>query len=346
MPINIDGSKGIRQNTTEVTKIPVGTTAQRPANPEAGMIRFNTDERQVETYNPIKEEWQSISESFSVQATGGTVTDIEQDGQLFRVHTFTSDGTFEVTAGGDEVEYLVVAGGGGAGGNTSFGSYGHGGAGAGGLVQGVTNLSTGSLDVIVGAGGSGINDGELADRGENSEFASITALGGGPSNGDARNTNVSQLSGGSGAGQGNRGGTGGNATQPGSASGGFGNKGGDGADTGSGNDEVTVGAGGGGAGAPGNNAGENPTGDQGNGGAGISSLISGTETFYAGGGGGGGQSVRGGAGGIGGGGNGASNGEPPSNADPNTGGGGGAGSADFGGGNGGSGIVIVRYRIG
>ena len=62
MSIQIDASKGIRQNTTEVTKIPVGTTAQRPANPEAGMIRFNTDNGQVEAYNPIKEEWQSISE--------------------------------------------------------------------------------------------------------------------------------------------------------------------------------------------------------------------------------------------------------------------------------------------
>ena len=58
MPINIDGSKGIRQNTTEVTKIPVGTTAQRPANPEAGMIRSNTDQGQVEGYDGIS--WGSI----------------------------------------------------------------------------------------------------------------------------------------------------------------------------------------------------------------------------------------------------------------------------------------------
>ena len=31
--------------------LPVGTTAQRPANPEAGMIRFNTNEGQVERYD-------------------------------------------------------------------------------------------------------------------------------------------------------------------------------------------------------------------------------------------------------------------------------------------------------
>lgn len=53
--------------------------------------------------------------------TGGTVT--TADG--YRIHTFTSTGTFTCTKAG-EVEYLVVAGGGGGG-----GAYGAGG-GAGG----------------------------------------------------------------------------------------------------------------------------------------------------------------------------------------------------------------------
>ena len=319
-------------------ELPSGTTGERPASPQEGQIRYNTDLETVDFYNGSN--WRPLSDTHP-EATGGTVVDTDIGGVPYRIHYFTETGTDTLTVTNPgEVEYLIVAGGGGAGGNDSFSTYGHGGAGAGGLVQGVTSLSTGSFNVIVGAGGSGVNARELAEKGENSEFASIIALGGGPSNGDASNTDVSQLSGGSGAGQGNRGGTGGNATQPGSASGGFGNKGGDGS---TGNDRNTVGAGGGGAGAPGNNAGENPTGNQGNGGAGILSLISGTAMLYAGGGGGGGQSVRGGAGGIGGGGNGASNGEPPLDAATNTGGGAGGGTSEFGGGNGGSGIVIIRY---
>ena len=47
-------------------------------------------------------------------ATGGTIT---TDGD-YKVHTFTSSGTFEVTCvGGTEsdIQYLVVAGGGGGG---------------------------------------------------------------------------------------------------------------------------------------------------------------------------------------------------------------------------------------
>lgn len=54
----------------------------------------------------------------SVIATGGTISDIEIDGVIYRIHAFTSDGTFNVTKLGtyDTVDVLVVAGGGGAGG--------------------------------------------------------------------------------------------------------------------------------------------------------------------------------------------------------------------------------------
>jgi len=82
MPINIDGSKGIHQNTTETTQTPVGTTAQRPFNPAARMIRFNTDEGYVEWYDPTFDDWAPVSaERAGVIATGGTVTDITQDGK-------------------------------------------------------------------------------------------------------------------------------------------------------------------------------------------------------------------------------------------------------------------------
>jgi hypothetical protein len=48
-----------------------------------------------------------------MEATGGTIT---TDGD-YKVHTFTSSGTFTVTKAGatGEVEYLVIAGGGGGG---------------------------------------------------------------------------------------------------------------------------------------------------------------------------------------------------------------------------------------
>ena len=336
MPINIDGSKGIRQNTTEVTKIPVGTTAQRPANPEAGMIRFNTDQGFVEWYDDVGDRWLATSSFPGVAATGGTVTDITEDGVVFRVHTFTSDGTFDVTRGG-EVEYLVVAAGGSSTVRPTNGVA-HGGGGAGGYRTNVPGSVSGGLSdpepVLKIASGTypiTVGQGVARDSGEDSVFHTITSQGGGGrddrdggSGGGAQGGNSRDDFGDGVAGQGFRGGTGASDQVAGSG-----------------------GGGGGGAGAQGASLGTTNSG--GAGGAGISSNITGSPVFRAGGGGGGGGD-SGGSGGIGGGGNGTSNTSPQGGV-PNTGGGGGSGWGNSDGVTtaapaGGSGIVIVRYRIG
>ena len=46
------------------------------------------------------------------EATGGSISYIWDAGKLWRLHTFTGDGTLIVTEGGADVEYLLVAGGG------------------------------------------------------------------------------------------------------------------------------------------------------------------------------------------------------------------------------------------
>jgi len=51
MAVVFNGNVGVFQNTVKSTIIPIGTTAQRPASPEAGMIRFNTDENAIEIYD-------------------------------------------------------------------------------------------------------------------------------------------------------------------------------------------------------------------------------------------------------------------------------------------------------
>ena len=45
-----------------------------------------------------------------ITATGGTIT---TDGD-YKVHTFNASGDFEITAGSGDVEYLIIAGGGGS----------------------------------------------------------------------------------------------------------------------------------------------------------------------------------------------------------------------------------------
>jgi len=336
MSIVLDGDKGVTQNTTEAARLPSGTTAERPANPVAGMIRFNTDLNYFEGYDAGQDAWLRVSEFESpLAATGGTETTITDNGVDYKVHTFTSSGTFEVTQGSGEVEYLVVAGGGGGGGRVGAGG------GAGGILTGTFSAITQNYSISVGAGGFGGNGSELGPNATNGNDSSFTgdfiAIGGGFGAG-SENIGESGGDGGSGGG-GQRGGT----SNGGSGTAGQGNDGGDGSSDASGS-----GGGGGGAGEPGTNGSLSSGGD---GGDGIESSIAGSSVFYGGGGGGGSGLLvpdnNFGTGGAGGGANGSYSVDADAGVNNSGGGGGGGGYDGTGhdGGNGGSGIVIIRYPI-
>ena len=231
------------------------------------------------------------------------------------------------------IDYLVVAGGGGASGGTYNGQ----GGGAGGFLTNyggsALSLETGTnYSVSIGSGGASTNNG-AGVSGSDSVFASITSDGGG--GGGTGNASTGGAGGSGGAG----------STAGGTATSGQGNNGG----VGDGPNGWVAG-GGGGASAPGGNiSGSGTTWVAGNGGNGLSSSITGTATTYAGGGGGGaynysGYSFTPATGGTGGGGNG-SNSTNGSNGTDSLGGGGGGGNSrtTSTGGSGGSGIVVLRY---
>jgi hypothetical protein len=331
--LHSDGSVSL-SSTTALT-IPVGTTAQRPASPVSGMIRFNTDLNYTEEYRGGT--WLAISNVFV--ATGGTVTTVGS----YTYHTFTSSGEFVVSSGSKNVEYLVVAG----GGSSRAGSHatGTGGGGAGGLIDSSVTTPAQTYSIVVGAGGAGASGAGNGSNGADSSAFGQTAIGGG--RGAAYNNFA--------AGDGGSGGGGGYVpTAGGSGTAGQGNAGGTGQ---GGNDRV--GGGGGGAGAAGgNSSGSGSSSVAGNGGVGINWKSLGT--FYAGGGGGGAApwaegGKTAGTGGSGGGGNGARASSQVyligTAGTANTGGGGGGASvngpdasADYqAGASGGSGVVIVRY---
>ncbi len=254
-----------------------------------------------------------------ITATGGTIT---TDGN-FRIHTFTSSGTFTITGGSGTVESLVVGGGGGGG---SFGN--DGGGGAGGMIYTTPGAiyGPGAYGITVGAGGAFGAAGLPGSSGGSSAFDVITASGGG-----GGGTLIAA------GGNGGSGGGGGyNNGAPGTGTAGQGNDGGQ-ANNG-------TGSGGGGAGAVGTGGGVT---NGGAGGDGLSNSITGAAVFYAGGGGGG--TGTGGAGGNGGGGNGGTNINGNAVAGTaNTGGGGGGGGGSVGvatGASGGSGVVILRYQF-
>ena len=281
---------------TGALELPKGTTAQRPSNPVEGTLRHNSeiDETKLETFDGT--DWRKINKVISTYA----------------------------------VDYLVVAGGGGSIGAVPF-SAGYGAAGAGGYIYETNKTLQKGVNYIVtvGAGGAGAPDGNSSGvKGEDSQFLTSIAVGGGLSG-------LSENNGGDG-------GSGGGARQ--SGSGGAGTSG-QGFAGGSGNGG-DGGCGGGGA----SQAGFSQSGNTGGaGGAGVSISITGTSITYAGGGGGGGYNFSaGGNGGAGGGGNGKGDNTPGGNGTPNLGGGGGAtggiasGGSNVAGGSGGSGVVILR----
>jgi len=260
----------------------------------------------------------------------------------YRVHAFRGTGTFTVTDGSADVDYLIVgAGGGGGGGNN--GSYFGGGAGGGGggvLTGTGVAVTAGAYTITVGTGGAGGASGGKGTVGVDSSALSLTSGGGGYGGGS-----VSDPNGGAGSATNGSGG-GGGATIPSTAgtagsANGSGNAGGVGAFF---STTHPSGGGGGGISVGGSNASGK---DAGNGGAGD---------FYMGsvdiappysGGGGGGATTTAGTGGLGGGAAGKAANATAGNAGvPNTGGGGGGNAYNTNpAGSGGAGIVLIRYVV-
>ena len=292
-----------------------------------------------------------VPDSF-ISATGGT----ETTSGNYKIHTFNSSSNFVVSgtsnqSGGDEVSYLVIAGGGAAG--DGDGTHGGGGGGAGGYREGRAANDTYSVSplnapagitvtaqtypITVGAGGARADGGGAS--GANSIFSTITSAGGGFGQASYSHSKPDAGDGGSG---------GGGAVDSYPTEHGSGNvppvsppQGNNGGNTGS--QSYAAGSGGGGAGQVGQNGtagnGSNAAGPGGNG---VSTSITGSSVARAGGGAGASRSDTNnhGTGGSGGGG--------PSGAGNGTAGtanlGGGGGSGHSGSSSGGSGVVIIRYK--
>ena len=286
-----------------------------------------------------------------IAATGGTVTTSGD----YKIHTFTGDGNFIVSAvgnaaGSEKVSYMVVAGGGGS--NQDRGGAG----GAGGFREGKCTsdpytasplnapdglpVAATTYPITVGGGGAAQPSVPSASNpGSNSVFSTITSAGGG---GGGRSPNGAQTGGSGGGGGGNCGAAGNTppVSPPQGSAGG----------NGSAFSPPVGNGGGGGATQAGTNGLSSAGGD---GGDGAQTSINASATYYAGGGGGGHDGGTKGCGGQGGGGNGASGPYPGSsvaaqNGTDNT--GGGAGSSNGGGPSvnakaGGKGVVIIRYKF-
>jgi hypothetical protein len=356
-------------NLTGIETVTKSTTV--PASPSAGDQWFNTSGSDIGNIGPNSigiytgTEWNQLNNRPKDlnESTGGTIT----TSGGYQYHTFTSSGSFLAAASGN-IDILLVGGGGGGG-----GALGGGGAGAGVLYASSFAISSGTYNIVIGAGGIGGNDEGTdplpgsAAKGESTTGFGATAYGG--AGGGSAYSQATWV-------QANTANGGGDATGPtprpavqtgnSYSLAGFTYYGGYSGAQGGG----WASQGGGGAGAGGNGIG----GASGDGGTGVTIAGMGPNgtAFWWGGGGGGSahQSGSGGNGGVGGGGggsssaagigNGDSNGINPSlqgfqgntggaakgTGGANTGGGGGSGQNDRErSGTGGSGIVIVRIAV-
>lgn len=98
-------------------------------------------------------------EDLPLTAFGGIITQYTDGGTTYRVHTFRGSGSFEVSSGSADVDYLIVAGGGSSGG-LYYGAPG--GGGAGGMITGTgVTVSAASSPYTVSIG-AGYRNGSLA----------------------------------------------------------------------------------------------------------------------------------------------------------------------------------------
>ena len=345
---------------TGALRVHNGTTAQR-STVSAGAIRWNTSYPQLEVADGTG--YQKIVTEPIGSATGGTIT---TDGD-YKVHTFTSSGTFTLStingAAKIALQVLVLGGGGGVG--FYLGCGGGGGA----MLETVVSTGTGTYTVTVGGGGSPVNSGYTysGNGGASSIVGGLVALyangGGAGGNGQINDTwgangNATSNIGCGGGGGSPYGVTINNATVQVSMGGPAGWNGSGGAFGTAYTGSFTFNGGGGGGGAQSAgvapNVGNGPVGAGGYGGSARPSFITGSNVSYGGGGGGGygsylaNQTIPGGSGAGYGVGSASSGGSLQAGSGSNNfGGGGGGGQAYSGyqqGGTGGSGVVIIRYK--
>jgi hypothetical protein len=121
------------------------------------------------------------------EATGGTVTEYDDGGTRYRMHTFTSSGTFTVNVAPKPFRVGAIGGGGGG----ADGLHYMGGGNAGSLAENAAlTLPQAAIPVAVGAGGHGGTNADgsggssLGGAGGTSSLGTLlTAAGGAPRNG-------------------------------------------------------------------------------------------------------------------------------------------------------------------
>jgi len=108
MAITLDGTTGITQaGVTGATILPVGTTAQRPASPAAGMVRFNTDLGNLEFRSATS--WLPVYKFSSIVSVAGNILEGAETTLTLTVLDAASTIDVVFSASGSEVARVTDA---------------------------------------------------------------------------------------------------------------------------------------------------------------------------------------------------------------------------------------------
>ncbi len=111
--LEVDGASAFRLESTSAVQVPVGTEAQRPATPEAGMIRFNSDADKYESYDGTN--WGSLvggdigtaPENIPINGYLGRQAFVDEVGTL-RPY-FASSGFYSAPQTGGDIQFRYVS---------------------------------------------------------------------------------------------------------------------------------------------------------------------------------------------------------------------------------------------
>jgi hypothetical protein len=193
--VTIGTNQNVVCNSTGAFTIPVGTTAQRPASPQVGQMRYNTTLSQYEFYDGTNWANVPVTNNYSIEmfAWGGGGGGAGNSGYGAGGGGGAANGTMAVTP---STAFAVVVGGGGssqgpgagpgtapAGGGGTAGSSGYGGQGGG--YSGIfsTSASQANARLIAGGGGGAGYDGSSAQGGPGGGTNGVAGTGGGAGSG-------------------------------------------------------------------------------------------------------------------------------------------------------------------
>jgi hypothetical protein len=150
--------------------------------PSGGGAKFSVSTLPITTDTDIHVRWLAYTDTKISNASGGNeIKYVSTPSGFDEVHIFKTNGNFTLPVGVTGAQVLVVAGG-GAGGDARYDQdggenwdYGAGGGGAGGVQYASSiAIAPATYAVVVGSGGT-----PATDRGGDSKFGEVTAMGGG-----------------------------------------------------------------------------------------------------------------------------------------------------------------------